>query len=135
MGSETWPGSESGFWAAEAEPEPEGGEGEEGADGVEKGIVGRGGAADDERLMDFVHDGIACGDGEGRDAPRPAPAFAIAADAAVDQDAKNKIFGEVGALADDVVNEIELVFGEMGEKPFHEEGKNRCGVLGREGVG
>ena len=109
------------FRAAEAEPEPEGGEGEERADGVEKGIVGRGGAADDEGLMDFVHDGIAGGDGKGGNAPGPAPAFAIAADAAVDQDAKNKILGEVGALADDVVNEIELVFAQMGEKPFREE--------------
>jgi len=84
--------------------------------------------------MDFIHDGIAGGDGEGGDAPRPAPAFAIAAHAAVDQDAKNKIFGEVGALADDVVNETELVFGEVGEKPAHDWGENVRGVLGGERV-
>src|ERR1700675_1887352 len=107
--------------SVQAEPEVEDGEGEEGADGVEQGIVGRGGAAGDEGLMDFVHDGIACGYGEGGDAPGPAPAFAIAADAAIDQETKNKIFCEVGAFADDVVNETELVFGEVREKPLYED--------------
>jgi hypothetical protein len=120
---------------AEAEPEIDGGNGEEGADGIEKGIVGRSGAAGDKGLVDFVHDGIAGGDGEGGDAPRPPPALAIAADAAVDQHAKNKIFGEVGAFADDMVNEIELVFGEVRKKPVDEGGEKACSVLGREGVG
>ena len=118
-----------------AEPEVQSGEGEEGADGVEQGIVGRSGAAGDEGLMDFVEDGVACGDGQSRDAPGPAPASAIAADPAVDQEAEDKIFSEVGAFADDVVDEIELVFGEMRKEPFHEEGKNCRGVFGGEGVG
>src|SRR5580700_1703195 len=82
--------------AMEAEPKVKGGEGEEGADGIEKGIVGRGGAAGDEGLMDFVHDGIARSDRESGEAPGPAPAFAIAADATVEQEAENKVLGEVG---------------------------------------
>src|SRR5579864_6950558 len=121
--------------AAEAEPEPEGSEGEEGADGVEKGIVRRGGAASDEGLVDFVHDGIACGHREGGNAPGPTPAFAIAPDAAVDEEAENEIFGEVGGLADDVVDEMELVLGEVRDEPFHEEGENGGSVFGGEGVG
>ena len=85
--------------------------------------------------MDFIHDRIACGEGEGGDAPGPAPAFAIAADAAVDQEAENKIFGEVGRFADDVVNEIELSFGEIGKEPFHEDRENGRGVFRGEGIG
>jgi len=137
--SAVWPlgGTICGFsgGAAEAEPEVEDAEGEERADGIEKGIVGRGGAAGDECLMDFVHDGVACGCGESGDTPGPAPPLAIAADAAVEQKTKHKIFGEVRAFADDVVNEIELCFGEMRVKPLHDNGENRRGVVGREGVG
>ena len=89
----------------------------------------------DEGLMDFIHDRIAGSEGQGGDAPGPAPAFAIAADAAVDQEAENKIFGEVRAFADDVVNELELSFGEMGKEPLHEERENGRGVVRGEGVG
>jgi|SRR5580658_6378022 hypothetical protein len=120
--------------AAEAEPEPEGGEGKEGADGVEQRIVGRSSAAGDKGLVDFVHDGIAGGDGKSGEAPRPAPAFAATANAAVDQQAKNKIFNEVGAFADDVVNEIKLVFREVRKEPVHDRGEKAGGVLGGEGV-
>lgn len=93
----------------ETEPEKECGEGEEGADGVEKGIVGRGGAADDEGLVDFVKARIDCGHKPGGKAPGPAPAFAIAANATIEQEAKDKIFGEVGAFANEMVNEIEAI--------------------------
>jgi hypothetical protein len=137
--SAVWPlcGTICGFsgGAAEAEPEVEDGERKERADGVEKRIVRRGGAAGDEGLMDFVHNGVACSYGESGDTPGPAPALAIAADATVEQNTKNKIFGEVRAFADDVVNEIELSFCEMRVKPLYDYGENRRGVVGREGVG
>ena len=124
-----------GFWTTEAKPEPEESEGEEGADGIEKGIVRRGGAAGDEGLVDFVHDGIASSDRKSGDAPGPAPAFAIAANAAINQEAENKIFGEVGALADEMVDEIELILREPGEEPVNEGRQDAGGVFGRERVG
>src|SRR5579859_7337170 len=63
------------------------------------------------------------------------PAFASASKAAKEQEAKNKIFGEVRAFADDMVNQTELVRGQVRKKPFYEERENRRGVLGGEGVG
>ena len=93
----------------EAEPEEEHGEGEEGADGVKEGIVGGGGAADDEGLVDFVEAGISGGHKPGGKAPGPAPAFAVAANATIEQKTEDKIFGEVGAFADEMVNEIEPI--------------------------
>jgi len=124
-----------GFWTTEAKPDPEHGEREEGADRVEKGIVRRSGAAGDEGLVNFVHDGIARGDGKGGDPPGPAPAFAIASDAAINQEAENKIFGEVGAFADEMVHEIELILREPGEEPVNDRRQDVGCVFGRERVG
>jgi len=121
--------------SAVAEPKVEGGDGEGSGGGVEKGIVRRGAAAGDEGLVDFVHDGIAGGDGQGGDSPGPMPAFASASKAAKEQKAKNKILGEVRAFANDMVNQIELVRVQVRKKPFHEERENRRGVLGGEGIG
>ena len=91
--------------------------GDEGADGIDEGIPGGGGAAGDEGLVDFVEAGIADGDDEGGDAPGPVPAGASAADRAEKQNAEDEIFGEVGALSDDVVDVNDLAVREVGQEP------------------
>src|SRR5882762_2603896 len=95
-----------------AEPYPQHAQGGESADRVEQGIVSRSGTAGDERLMNFIQDGISRGAEKCRDAPRPAPPFAVAAHAAIKQKIKNKIFREVRALTDEVMEEFELVGGQ-----------------------
>src|SRR4029077_12930231 len=84
--------------------------------------------------MDFVHDGIARGDGEGSDCPGPTPAFAIAPETAIEQETKNKILGEVRAFADEMVDEIELMRREMRKEPFHKVREDRRGVVRRKRV-
>lgn len=119
----------------EAEPEEEHGESEEGADRVEKGIVGRGCAADDKGLVDFVEAGIASGDKPSGKAPGPAPAFAVAAEAAIEEEEKNKVFGEMGAFADQMVDEIEPIVTEVRKKPVDEGRENHGGMFGRKSIG
>src|SRR5438552_9864335 len=92
-----------------AEPHPQHDKSRKGADGVEQGIVWRGRTAGDEGLVNFIQNGISRGAEECRDAPRPAPAFAVAAHAAIKQQTKNKIFCEVRGLADEVMDELELI--------------------------
>jgi len=84
--------------------------------------------------MNFVHDGVAGGDGQGGDSPGPMPAFASATESTIEKETKNKVLGEVRAFANEMVNEFELMRGQMRKKPFHEERQNRRGVVGRKGV-
>src|SRR5260370_33563534 len=93
-----------------AKPHPQHAECSESADRVEQRIVSRGRTAGDERLVKFIQDGISCGAEECREAPRPAPPFAVPAHTAVEQQAKDKIFREVRALSDEIVNRRELIF-------------------------
>jgi hypothetical protein len=126
-----------GWWGffTEVEPSEEGEVGEEGADGVEEGIPWAGGAAGDEGLVDFVEAGVAGGDDEGGEAPRPAPADAGAANGAEKQNGEDEIFGEVGALANDVVDVGDLAVGEVREEPAQERLDEVAGVFLREKVG
>src|SRR5260370_385629 len=80
------------------------------ADRVEQRIVSRCGAAGDERLVNFIQDGISCGAKKCREAPRPAPPFAVAAHSAIQQQAKDKIFHEVRALSNEIVDRQKLIF-------------------------
>ena len=102
---------------AEVDPEPEDGESEEGAGGIDKGIVWGCFAAGDERLMDFVERGIAGSDEERGESPGPAPADAGTSNAAKEEQAKNKIFSEVGRFANVVVDQIKLRVGQAGYEP------------------
>src|SRR6266705_3358313 len=88
---------------APAEPHPQHAESGESADRVEQRIVSRGRTAGHERLVNFIQDGISRGAKKCREAPRPAPPFAVAAHATVEQQAKHKIFREVRALSDEIV--------------------------------
>lgn len=103
--------------AAKAEPEPERGEGEEGADGVEQGIVRGRRTAGDESLMDLVEAAVAGGNHQRGYTPAPMPSAPPATHRAKQQQAEHKIFGEVRAFANDVMDEIELVRGDGREKP------------------
>jgi hypothetical protein len=123
-----------GFFA-QVEPCEEGEVGEEGADGVEEGIPWAGGAADDEGLVNFVEAGVAGGDDQGGEAPRPAPADTGAADGAEEQNGEDEIFGEVGALTNDVVNVGDLAVGEVREEPAQERLDEVARVFLREEVG
>lgn len=108
---------------------------EEGADGVEQGVPGGGGAAGNEGLVDFVEAGVAGGDDEGGDAPGPVPADARAADGAEKQNAEDEIFSEVGALSNDVMDMDDLVMREVGEEPAEKRLDDAAGVVGGEDVG
>ena len=120
---------------AEAEPKIEEGKSEKRADGIEKRIVGRSSAADDESLVNFVEARIDGGDEPSGKTPGPAPTFAVATEAPVKEEAKNKIFGEVGGLADEMVNDSKLMMGEVWEEPVDDGRENRCRVLRGEVVG
>jgi len=117
-----------------AEPYPQHNKSRKGADRVEQGIVRRSCTAGHERLVNFIHDGISCGAEKCRDAPRPAPPFSVAAHAAIKQQAKNKIFREVRALTDDVMDEFELVGGQRRIQPAQDRLEQRSGMLRRKRV-
>ena len=109
--------------------------GEESADGIEQGIPRSGGAAGDERLVDLVEAGVASGDDEGSKAPGPVPTFAGSADAAEKQDTEDEIFGEVGALANEVVDVGDSMMAEMREQPSQERLDDAAGVFGGKEIG
>src|SRR5260221_9141330 len=117
-----------------AEPHPKQNKGRKGANRVEQGIVWRGGTAGDEGLVNFIENGISRGAEKCRDAPRPAPPFSVAAQAAIKQKTKNKIFCEVRALADEVMDEFELIGGKRRIQPTQDGVKHPAGVLRGEGV-
>lgn len=123
------------FTLAGAKPEPENGEGEERADGIEEGIIRGGFAAGDEGLMDFVESGIAGGDKERGESPGPAPARAGTSNAAKEEKAKDEVFNEVGRFANVVVDQPKLRVGQTGYEPAENGLQDRGGVLRGEGVG
>src|SRR6266850_7740 len=103
--------------APPAEPHPQYAEGCESADRVEQGIVRRSGAAGDERLVNLIQDGVSCGAEECRQAPRPAPPLAVTAHPAIEQQAKHKIFREVRALSNEIVDRPELILCKRRNQP------------------
>jgi|SRR5277367_2101740 len=105
------------------EPKPQRRERKKGPNRIEQGIVRRGGAADDEGLMDLIENGVTRGYGERGNAPGPLPAFAIAAHAAIDQHAKNEVLREVRAFPNNMVNVIELISGEVRKQPMNDRRK------------
>src|SRR5260370_2883180 len=117
-----------------AEPHPQHNKSREGADRIEQGIVRRSSTAGDKRLMNFVQDGISRGAEKCRDAPRPAPPFPVAAHAALKQKTKNKIFCEERALADEVMDEFELIGSKRRIHPAQDGFTHPTGVLRGEGV-
>src|SRR5206468_4433927 len=104
-----------------------------GAGGGKPGVVGGGGSAGDEGLMDFVESGVGSRGEPGRKSPQPAPALARAANPAIDQQTENEILSEVRAFADEIVNSVELAFGEA--RPGQQRLEDAAGVFGGEGVG
>ena len=120
---------------SEVEVGEEGEVGDEGADGVEEGIPGGGGAAGDEGLVDFVEAGVAGGDDEGSDAPCPMPADAGAANATEKQNAEDEVFSEVGALTDDVMDVGDLVVRQKGKEPAEERFDDAAGMFGGKEIG
>ena len=103
-----------------AEPEPDDAESEKRADGIDQGVVGRGLAAGDEGLVDFVERGIAARDEERSQSPGPAPADVAAANAAKEKRAEDEVLGEVGALANVMMDEVKLGRGQIGFEPAKE---------------
>ena len=92
-------------------------EGGGGANGIEEGIERGGTTGSDEGLMNFIEAGIGGGQEPGREGGGPIPAATMSAQAAIEQQEENKIFAEVGELADDMVNEFDLLMREGGMKP------------------
>lgn len=118
----------------EAEPEPDDAESEERADGIDEGIVRGGLAAGDESLVDFVERGIAESDEQRGQSPGPAPANARATNPAVEQQAEDKVLGEVGGLANVMVNELELRGGQVRFEPAQDGPEKPRGVIGGESI-
>src|SRR5579859_6861371 len=90
--------------ASEAEPEEDQYGRHKRANRIEKRIPRRSRPAGHEGLMNLVERRISCCDRKCGQSPRPAPPGAIAAHTAKNQDAKNKILGEVRGLAYEMVN-------------------------------
>jgi hypothetical protein len=63
------------------------------------------------------------------------PADAGAADRAEKQNAEDEIFGEVCALANDVMDVADLVMGEVRQEPVEERLDDSTRVLGGEEIG
>src|SRR5260370_28417628 len=84
--------------------------------------------------MNFVQDGISRGAEKCRDAPRPAPPLPVAAYHALKQKTKNKILRKVRALADEVMDEFELIGGKRRVQPAQDGFKHPTGVLRGEGI-
>ena len=120
---------------AEVKPEEEEEAGDEGADGVEERVPGRSGAAGDEGLVDFVERGIACRDRKSGECPRPAPSNARAAHTAKKKNIEDEIFCKVRGLADEKVDDGELVFGKGGKEPAKNRQDNRGSMIRGKGVG
>src|SRR5260370_31936624 len=80
-----------------AEPYPQHDKSGECADGIEQRIIWRSAAAGHERLVNFIQHRISRRAEERRKAPRPTPAFAIAAHTPIEQHPTDKIFREVRA--------------------------------------
>jgi hypothetical protein len=112
-----------------AEPHPQHDKGGECAGRIEQGIVRRGCAAGDERLVNFIQGGVSGGAEKCREAPRPAPSFAVAAHASVKQQAKNKVFRKVRAFADEMVDEFELAGGQRRNQPAQDRFEYPASVL------
>src|SRR5260370_3384916 len=93
-----------------AEPHPQHDKSGECADGNEQRIIWRSAAAGHERLVNFIQHRISRRAEERRKAPRPPPAFAVAAHTAIEQQAKDKILRKVCALSNQIVNCFELCF-------------------------
>src|SRR5260370_26501652 len=85
--------------------------------------------------MDFVEGGIAGSEEEGGESPGPTPADAGAANATIEKQAKNDIFGEMGRLTNVVVDHVKLFAGQAGYEPAEDGLEERGGVLRGEGVG
>jgi len=102
-----------GVAAEEAVEEVDDGEGGQGAGGVEEGIPGGGGARGYEGLVYFVEGGVGSGDEPGGPGPGPTPAGMREADSAEKDQIENEVLGEVRGFADEVVDDVELRFGEM----------------------
>ena len=85
--------------------------------------------------MDFVEAGVAGGDDECGDAPRPAPSDACSADGAEKQNAEYEIFGEVGTLPNDVMYVSDLVVSPLGEQPMKERFDDAASVFSGEEIG
>jgi hypothetical protein len=120
--------------ASEAVEGEEEKEGDQGAGGVEKRVPGGGGARGDEGLVNFVEAGIGGGDEPGGGGPRPAPVGAAGADAAIEKNEEDEVFGEVGAFADEEMEVVDGVGGERGQEPAENGFDDGAGVEGREGV-
>src|SRR5208283_4757699 len=85
--------------------------------------------------MDFVEGGVGGGDEPGGEGPRPVPAGASAANAAVEQEIEDEVFGEVGRLADEEVDGVKGRAAKGRYKPVENGADDGGGVLGGEGVG
>ncbi len=109
-------------------------EGDEGPSGVEEGIPGGSVARRDEGLMDFVEGGVGCGDEPCGEGPGPMPADARTANAAVEQQIENEIFGEVRGFADEEVDGVKSRFAEGGREPAENDPENGGGVFGGKSV-
>src|SRR6266481_3797177 len=97
---------------ARAKPEPQEQHGKGGACGIDDRVVGRGVAAGDEGLMYLVESGVGGSQEECGHSPGPVPAGAGSAKAAIQEQTKHKIFAEMGGLASEVVNDLELCGGD-----------------------
>src|SRR5258708_12735554 len=90
--------------------------------------------AGDEGLVNFVEVGICCTDEQRGETPGPAPAMASAANPAIKQQAKDKVFREMRRLADVIVNQVELAVGHRGIEPPKYSPHARSGVLPGKGA-
>lgn len=108
--------------------------GGESACGVEERVPGRSGTRGNERLVEFVENRIDGGDEPCGESPRPVPAVAASADAATKEQIENEVFGEVGGLADQKMDDVDAAVGNGWDEPA-EQGLEYEGSVGRrEGV-
>ena len=112
-----------------AEPQEQKQNSSESAGGVEQRIVGRSSAAGNESLMKLVGSGVRGSDEQCDQPPGPAPARAAEANATKEQQRKDKVFSEMRALANEMMDDRKLFSGYRGVDPPQDWLEDGGGVL------
>ena len=97
----------------QVKPKPDDAESEKRTGGIDQRVVGRGLATGDEGLVDFVERGVAARDEERSQSPGPAPADVAATNATEQKHTEDEVLGEVGALANVMMDELKLRGGQI----------------------
>ena len=110
-----------------------------GAGGVDEDVGDHGGAGGDEDLVEFIARGVEEDDEDGDGSLAPAPGSRVAthglADGAPEKQTEDRVFREVAAFADGMVNGFDVRLRHVRKQPMQERFNQAGGMGVRLGVG